>query len=937
MYDFKKIEQNTQELWRKNPSIIKESISYDKKKKLFSFLEGPPTANAPPALHHVEVRVFKDLFCRFKFMQGFTVPRKGGWDCHGLPVEVQVEKFLNLNSKKEVISYGTDRFIEKCRESVFSYIKNWNSLTEKTAFWIDLENPYVTMTNPYVESVWWSLKELHKKGLLYQGHKVVPYCPRCETPLSSHEVALGYKDVKEPAIILKFKLKNFPNRYMLSFTTTAWTVPSNVALVVNEKIDYVIVKKNNEEYVLAQNLVNKYFEKPHIIKKIKGKDLLGLKYEPVFDYFKDLKNSFKVIHGDFVSIEEGTGIVHAAAAFGEDDYEVCKLNNIDFIQPVNNEGKFTKEVKDFQGLFVKKADKLIIEHLEKENKIFKKFDYEHSYPFCWRCNTPLLYYAMLSWFIRVTKFKEQLIKNNQGINWHPFHLKNGRFGDWLNNVKDWALSRNKFWGTPLPIWKCSCGHETVIGSIKELKELSIEKINEIDLHKPHIDKVKIKCQRCNSTVSRVPEVIDCWYDSGSATFAQYHYPFENQDMFRKSFPYDFIAEAIDQTRGWFYTLHVLGTILFNNMAYKNVVSAGHLVDEKGEKMSKSKGNIIIPEDMFNHVGVDAVRLQMCVNEPGDTKKFSVNLVREHVSPFLNILWNTYVYTKEYKERYNFKKPIKPKKLEIEDKWIISRINALTRNITEELEKHNYHHCLSSFIYFVNEDFSRFYIKLIRERAQKKDLALYYTFNHIYNRLLKLLAPFAPYITEEIYQDLIKNKKSIHLESWPRLEKTDKKLEENIEYIRKIIPEILAQREKAQINVRWPLKEATITTKDNKIISAVKSLKDLILVQTNIKSVKTILDKRTELEIKLNTQLTKELEIEGYTREVIRRIQALRKKAELKKENLIELQIKTQQKLDENSIKKIVGAKIIKELKSAKFSDKFTIKDKDFEIGFNAIK
>ncbi|MAG47765.1 isoleucine--tRNA ligase [archaeon] len=937
MYNFKEIEDNIRKYWKKNPSILKDSISYNNKKKLYSFLEGPPTANAPPALHHVEVRVFKDLFCKFKFMQGYTVPRKGGWDCHGLPVEVQIEKALNLNSKKEIQSFGTSKFIQKCRNSVFEYIKNWNVNTEKMAYWVDLKDPYITLSNEYIESVWWSLKELHTKDLLYQGHKVVPYCPRCETPLSSHEVAQGYKDVKEPAIYVKFKSKDNPNRFFLAFTTTPWTTISNVALIINKKVNYVVIKENKEEYILAENLVKNYFKNPKIIKKLKGKDLIGLKYEPLFSYFKNLKNSFRVIHGDFVSIEEGTGIVHAAAAFGEDDYQVCKENKIDFVQPVNNEGKFTKEVKDFEGMFVKKADKFIIEKLEDENKLFKKINYEHSYPHCWRCKTPLLYFAMKSWFVKVTKYKNKLIKNNKKINWYPSHLKEGRFGDWLENVKDWALSRSKLWGTPLPIWKCSCGHETAIGSIKELQKLSINKITKIDLHKPNIDKIKISCSKCKSQVSRVPEVIDCWYDSGSAPFAQYHYPFENKEMFKKSFPYDFIAEAIDQTRGWFYTMHVISTILFDSNAYKNVVSAGHLVDEKGEKMSKSKGNITDPDDMFDKLGVDAVRLQMCVTEPGDTKRISENLVREQVLQFLNILYNTYIYTKSYKEQFKFKKPSKPKKLETEDKYIISRVNTLTKNVTQELEVHNYHHCSNSFINFVNEDFSRFYIKLIRDRTQKKDVSLYYTLNYVFDKVVKLLAPFVPYLTEEIYQDFNKTKKSVHLDVWPKQEKTNPSLEKNVENIRKVIPEILSQREKEQISVRWPLKEITVTTKDPEIIRAVKSLKSLILQQTNIKSIKTKLDKKVDLQVVLDTRLTKELEVEGFTREIIRRIQALRKKAELKKENSIELFINTEQKLDEETIKKTVGAKVIKHLKSSKFRDEFSIKDTKFEIGFNVVK
>src|SRR3989338_2002823 len=685
MYDFKLVEQETSKLWDKYNKEIKKSLEYDSKKELFSFLEGPPTANAPPALHHVEVRVFKDLFCRFKYMQGYTVPRKGGWDCHGLPVEVQIEKALKLNSKKDILSYGIENFNKQCRDSVFSYINDWNKLTEKMAYWVDLEKPYVTLDNNYIESVWWSLKELHNKKLLYEGHKVVPLCPRCETPLSSHEVASSYKDVHDPSIVVKFKVKD--NRYFLVFTTTPWTLFSNLALAVKSDADYVVVKEGNEEYILAENLVDKHFEKPKILEKIKGKDLVNTEYVPLFDNFKNLKPAFKVISADFVSLDDGTGLVHLAPAFGEDDYNVCKSHNLAFVQPVNTDGKFTKEVPEFEGRFVKSCDEEIIELLDAKNLLFKREKILHSYPFCWRCNTPLLYYAMKSWFIAVTKYKDKLLKNNEKINWYPENIKHGRFGDWLNNVKDWALSRSKFWGTPLPIWRCSCGEDTVIGSVEELKEKCIKVPKDLDLHKPFIDNIKIKCPKCKKEATRVSDVIDCWYDSGSAIFAQWHYPFENKSMFEKSFPYDFIAEAIDQTRGWFYTLHVLGTILFDNLSYKNVVCAGHIVDEKGIKMSKSKGNVLNAFDVFDKVGVDAVRMVFCSTEPGDQKIFGVSMINESILPTLNVLWNCSIL---FGNLTSFKKT----KLELEDEWLLSKTNSLVKEYTEALEVHKYNLCIN---------------------------------------------------------------------------------------------------------------------------------------------------------------------------------------------------------------------------------------------------
>ncbi len=650
-YDFKRIEENVSRLW-KEKGVVEAAIAYDSKKPLFSFLEGPPTANAPPALHHVEMRTIKDLVCRYKFMKGFSVPRKAGWDCHGLPVEVQVEKKLGLSTKKDVLNYGIDRFNALCRSDVFSFISEWDRLTDKMAFWIDLKDPYVTLNNDYIESVWWSLQQLHKKGLLYEDFKVLPYCPRCETPLSSHEVALGYEEVTEPAITTMFQLKESPNRYLLAWTTTPWTTPGNVALAVHPDITYVVVEDSaypGKQFILARDLVPKHFSNPVIVEEMQGSSLEGKEYVPMFDYFVDKldKPAWVITLADFVTTEEGTGIVHQAPAFGEEDYENCRKHGLAFVQPVAENGTFTKDIEDFAGLFVKDADALIIERLEKDGTLFSRENYTHTYPFCWRCSTPLLYYALKSWFIAVSKYKQRLIELNEKIAWYPDHIKHGRFGDWLANVKDWALSRNKFWGTPLPIWKCNnsgCSEEVVIGSIKELKEKAVElpKNAELDLHKPFIDSVKLKCVKCKGEMGRVPYVIDCWYDSGAATFAQFHYPFGkgSEELFEKNFPYGFVAEAIDQTRGWFYTLHVLGTLLFDGLAYKSVVCAGHVVDENGEKMSKSKGNVLNPWEVFDKVGVDAVRLQFCSTSPEAPKRFSYGIVNENVMPFLTVLWNS---------------------------------------------------------------------------------------------------------------------------------------------------------------------------------------------------------------------------------------------------------------------------------------------------------
>ncbi len=916
MYNFKEIELEASKVLKKKD--IKNSVSFQKNKELFSFLEGPPTANAPPGLHHLEVRTYKDVINKFKFMRGYTVPRKAGWDCHGLPVEVQIEKKLKLNSKKDILKYGEKKFIEECRESVFSYIEAWNKSTEKLGYLVDLENRYATLDNNYIESVWWSLKQLYDKGLLYEAHKVVPFCPRCETPLSTHEVALGYKNIKENSIIIKFKLKK-ENAKLLVFTTTPWTLPSNLAIAVNPKIDYVYVK-NGETYIIAKSLVKNYFEDPQILKEIKGKELLGKEYEPLFDYYKQLK-AFKIIDGDFVTEDDGTGLVHMAPAFGEVDYDVCKNAKLPFVQPVDENGRFNDEVPEYKGKFIKDTDKEITQRLEEENKLFKVIKYEHDYPFCWRCNSPLMYYAIKSWFIKVSAYRDKLVELNEKINWVPKHIKEGRFGEWLKNVKDWALSRKKFWGTPLPIWRCDCGNEEIIGSVKELKERTAVKFTdkEIDLHKPWIDNIKFKCKKCNKEMKRVNDVIDCWYDSGSASFAQLHYPFENKDEFKKRFPYDFISEAIDQTRGWFYTLHVLATILFDDVAYKNVICAGHIVDEKGEKMSKSKENILDPDLVLDTVGVDATRLQFCNSDIGSSKRFGIEIVKQEIIPFLNILWNTYQF---YKQIDNSGKAEE----RIEDKWILSRLNSTIKQSTKALEDYQVEQGLYPIINFISNDLSRTYIKLIRDRDDKN---VKNVIGESLDKMMKLLAPYAPNITEVIHKEF--GKESIHLSEWPKAKKIDLELEKSMEDVKEVIQLVLAEREKIQLGIRWPLKVVEINIEN---VNAVNKLKDLIKLQINVKEV---IVKKGKLSIKLDTKMTKELEEEGFFREITRRIQALRKKSGLKKEDRIKLYIKSSYDLSKfkNEIIEKVGAKklVFNEIKG-KHVSKEKIKDKEFEIGFS---
>ncbi|MBI2145174.1 isoleucine--tRNA ligase [Candidatus Woesearchaeota archaeon] len=842
-YDFKRIEADISKLW-KEKGVVEKAISYDEKKPLFSFLEGPPTANAPPGLHHVEMRTIKDLVCRYHYMKGYSVPRKAGWDCHGLPVEVQVEKKLGLKSKKDVLDFGIGKFNALCRNDVFTFIGEWDKLTDKMAFWIDLERPYVTLKNEYVESVWWSLQQLHRKGLLYEDFKVVPYCPRCETPLSSHEVALGYNDVTEPAITTMFQSKDVPGRYFLAWTTTPWTTPGNLALAVHPDTVYAVVEDKDwpgKQFVLAKDLVARHFKNPVIVEEVNGAELEGKQYVPLFDYFVDKldKPAWFITLAKFVTTDEGTGIVHQAPAFGEEDYENCKLHGLPFVQPVSENGTFTNDVEDFAGLFVKDADSLIIERLEKDGLLFSKANYTHSYPFCWRCSTPLLYYALRSWFVAVRKFRERLLELNEKIEWFPGSIKQGRFGDWLTNVKDWALSRNKFWGTPLPIWRCDregCKGEAAIGSIRELKEKSVRplKDSEIDLHKPFIDEVKLKCGSCDGEMSRVPYVIDCWYDSGAATFAQFHYPFEkgSQDLFEKSFPYDFIAEAIDQTRGWFYTLHVLGAILFDSLAYKSVVCAGHVVDENGEKMSKSKGNILNPWEVFEKVGVDAVRLQFCSTSPEAAKRFSYNIVNEGIAPFLSVLWNSCYFASEALSR---KPNASDSSLRVEDKWIISRTNSVVVAVDNALARQEYHVCIQELKSFVMDDFSRWYIRLIRDRAGMPDDALQYTLKYVISRVVRLMAPFAPYVSEELYQLLARDAaESVHLSDWPKPEAIDSGLESQMAIARAVVESILSGRDRMQRGLRWPVKRVHVVTGKAHVKDAVRSLAEVIKSQANVK-------------------------------------------------------------------------------------------------------
>ena len=847
-------EERILKFWKKN-KVKEKTFLTDDKRELFSFLEGPPTANAPPALHHVEMRTFKDIVNRFHYMCGYSVPRKAGWDCHGLPVEVQVEKELELNDKNDIVKYGVDKFVNKCRESVFSHISEWDALTERMAYWVDLEDPYITMDNNYIESVWWSLKQLWDKNLLYEGYRVVPMCPRCGTPLSSHEVAQGYKTVKEDTVIVSLPVKNGDYSF-LAWTTTPWTLLSNVALAVHPKVDYAKILYKGEKYVMAKELAEKRFPESELLEEFKGLELIGEEYHPLFTHFigKLDKPAWRVIGADFVTIEDGTGIVHIAPAFGEDDYNAGKENDLPLINPIAPDGKFTSDIPELEGIFAKDADPKIISILDERQNLVAKFPYEHDYPFCWRCNTPLLYYSMKSWFVKVSDSVDKLLKQNEKIKWYPQTIGSGRFGNWLENARDWGLSRNRFWGTPLPIWVCECGEKKAIGSKKELVEAAVGDVpKDLDLHRPYVDEIKLKCG-CGKHMERVDYVIDCWYDSGAAPFAQYHYPFENKELFHKSFPFDFISEAMDQTRGWFYTLLVLGTLIFENPAYKSCVVGGLLLDEAGEKMSKSKNNIVNPWDLFNTVGADAVRLQMCATAPWNAKRFGIEGMKEQVIPMLRTLWNCYSFTVRYMQLDNFdsKTPTDHAKYQVEDKWIISRTDTMLEELSVSYLEHNYHHVLSKINNFIVEDLSRWYIKLIRDRLWLEDLdgklnpskaAAYSTLMQVFERTCIALAPLAPFITEEIHLNLLgSNEKSIHHMMWPKSENIDARLNSNMDVVRSIFESGSRARQDAKIKLRYPISSVTISG-DKIVEDAVNQLSEIIKKQLNCKKVeyKEVLD------------------------------------------------------------------------------------------------
>ena len=848
--NFVQREAEVLKFWKEN-DIANKCITNREGCDTFTFYDGPPTANGKPHIGHVLTRVIKDMLPRYQSMKGKKVLRKAGWDTHGLPVELEVEKLLGLDGKEQIEKYGIEPFIKKCRESVWKYKGMWEEFSDVVGFWADMEHPYITYENDYIESVWWALNEIWKKGLLYKGHKVVPYCPRCGTPLSSHEVAQGYKDVKERSAMVKFAAKDEENTYFLAWTTTPWTLPSNLGLVVNPEVDYVKVSYEGQNLIMAEALVESVFANKEgertIVDRFKGKALEHREYEPLYPFAKNLrKKAFFVMCDGYVTTSDGTGIVHTAPAFGEDDARVCRAYDMPFVQFVDAKGNMTEET-DWAGVFVKDADPLILDDLKKSGKLFKAPKFEHSYPHCWRCDTPLIYYARESWFINMTSVKEKLIDNNNTVNWIPESIGKGRFGEWLEHVQDWGISRNRYWGTPLNVWECSCGHQHSIGSIAELKSMSDNCPEAIKLHRPSIDAVTIKCPECGDEMKRVPEVIDCWFDSGSMPFAQWHYPFENKEIFEERYPADFISEAVDQTRGWFYSLLAISTLLFDNSSYKNVIVLGHVQDKDGKKMSKSKGNAVDPMDALRKHGADAIRWYFYENSaPWLPNRFHDDAVQEGQRKFMGTLWNTYAFYVLYANIDGFdatKYQLEYEKLSVMDKWVLSRLNTLIKAVDGNLASYKVTETAKVLQDFVDE-LSNWYVRRSRERFWGKELTqdkinAYMTLYTALTTVVKLSAPMVPFITESIYRNLVCSVDesapiSVHLCDFPVADEAmiDAELEAEMELVLEIVVLGRAARNASNIKNRQPI--------GNMYVKADRELdeffKEIVASELNLKNV-----------------------------------------------------------------------------------------------------
>ncbi len=854
--------------WKEN-KIFEQNVAENEGSREFTFYDGPPTANGKPHIGHILTRVIKDIIPRYHVMKGDHCLRKAGWDTHGLPVELEVEKVLGIDGKQEIEKYGIEPFIKKCKESVWKYKGEWEKMSDRVGYWADMENPYVTYDDNYIESVWWAIKTIAEKGLLYKGHKIVPYCPRCGTALSSHEVAQGYKDVKDVSVFVRFKIKGRENAYFLAWTTTPWTLPSNVALCVNPKEDYAEIKaEDGATYILADALVAKHFENYEVLSVKKGQEYEYAEYEPLFDYAKGSfkEKAYYVVCDGYVTLTDGSGIVHIAPAFGEDDANVGRKYNLPFVKLVDDRGKMLECTREIAGMFVKDADKVIIKMLKENGLLFKELPFEHSYPFCWRCDTPLLYYARSSWFIKMTAVKDRLLKANESINWIPETIKNGRMGNFLENVIDWGLSRERYWGTPLPVWVCNkCGKIHVIGSKKELKELChIE--GDIELHRPYIDDCEFDCE-CGGKFVREKEVIDCWFDSGSMPFAQYHYPFENKELFESHFPADFISEAIDQTRGWFYTLIAISTLLFDKAPFKNCIVLGHVNDKNGIKMSKHKGNVVDPWSILDKQGADAVRWYFYTGSaPWLPSRFYEDAVSEAQRKFMGTLWNTYAFFVLYADideynpaNYN----LKDCKLTLMDKWVLSKLNTLIKTVDQGLSSYNIFDSARALQSFT-DDLSNWYVRRGRERYWGHEMtddkiAAYTTLYTVLVTMAKLSAPFTPFMAEAIYQNLVPNfyadaPKSVHLCAFPKVDESaiDATLEEGMQNVLDIVVLGRACRNTSNIKNRQPLQKIFVCSERKTTLT--EGLLEIAKDELNVKEVEYLKDATKFVTYKIKPQL-----------------------------------------------------------------------------------
>ncbi len=858
------MEEGILAFWQEK-DVFHKTLNERKGKPEYVFYEGPPTANGRPGVHHVLARAFKDIFPRYKTMQGYHVSRRGGWDTHGLPVEIEVEKKLGFTNKKDIEDFGIDKFNALCRESAFTYIQEWEKLTDRIAFWVDLEDAYITYKNSYIESIWWILKQYWEKDLLYQGFKVVPYCPRCGTPLSDHEVAQGYDDAEDPSIFVRMRVLDEPDTSFLVWTTTPWTLPANVAITAGPDIDYVKIERelhddHTEKLILAEALLEKVFgDQPYtIVDRFKGKQLEGKRYEPLFKFLPLETPAHRVVLGDFVTTEDGSGLVHIAPAFGADDMNVSIEQNLPILQTVAPDGTFIKEVEPWAGVFVKDADPDITKNLQERGLLFRSGTIIHTYPFCWRCSTPLLYYARPTWYVRTSAFKKRLVELNEKINWYPGHIKNGRFGNWLENNVDWALGRERFWGTPLPVWQCTaCNHQVCIGSVSELSQFAGQDLSDLDLHRPYVDQIALACPECGGTMNRVPELIDVWFDSGSMPVAQWHYPFENEEKFRQQFPADFICEAVDQTRGWFYSLHAISTLLNDEVAFKNVICLGLILDGDGYKMSKSRGNVASPWEVIEKNGADAMRWYLYTASPaGQERRFSSDLVGEVLRNFTLTLWNTYSFFVTYANLDGWKPdPAVTPEYSALDRWVLSALHTLVRDVTNALENYDVLGATRPIQAFVDQ-LSNWFLRRSRRRFWKSEsdgdkFAAYATLYEALVTLSKLLAPTMPFMAEELFQNLVTEvnpdaEVSVHLACWPSYdpEMIDEKLNDEMELVMKLASVGHAARNKANRKVRQPLSEAAFSVGNLEERAVISNYADILEDELNVKMVRA-LDAATE--------------------------------------------------------------------------------------------